>query len=75
MRGDAMRILPVVPYVELSVGHVPCEGCGELGGGAPCELSLWHRKWSSQRGTIRVRGVPELAGGRYVNPAFLWGRR
>ena len=26
-------------------------------------------------GTIRVRGVPKLAGERYVNPAFLWGRR
>ena len=62
MQGDAMRILPVVPYVELSMGHVPCERFGELGGGAPCELSLWHRKWSSQRGTIRVRGVPKFAG-------------
>ena len=26
-------------------------------------------------GTIRVRAVPTLAGGRYVNLAFLWGRR
>ena len=26
-------------------------------------------------GPIRVRGVPTLAGGRYVSLAFLWGRR
>ena len=26
-------------------------------------------------GTTRVRAVPKLAGGRYVNFAFLWGRR
>ena len=62
MQGDAMRILPVVPYVELSMGHVPCERFGELGGGAPCEFSLWHRKWGSQKGTLSVRGVPKLAG-------------
>ena len=26
-------------------------------------------------GTTRVRAVPKLAGGRYKNLAFLWGRR
>ena len=26
-------------------------------------------------GTTRVRAVPKLARGRYVNLAFLWGRR
>ena len=25
--------------------------------------------------TIRVRDILELAGGCYVNPAFVWGRR
>ena len=33
------------------------------------------RRWSSRVGPIRVRGVPTLAGGRYVSLAFLWGRR
>ena len=61
MQGDAMRIFPVVPYVELSMGHVPCEGCGELGGGAPIRTFTLAPKWSSQRGTLRVRGVPKLA--------------
>ena len=70
-----MRILPVGPHVELPVRYDPCEGCNEMGGGTSCEFCLWHRRWSSRETTIRVRGVPKLAGGRYVNTAFLWGRR
>ena len=65
-----MRTLPVGPHVEFPVRYAPCEACAELGGGTPCELCLWHRRWSSQGGTNRVRGVPKLVGGRYVNPAF-----
>ena len=77
-----MRILPVGPHVELPVRYDPCEACAELGGGTPCELCLWQRRWSSRESTIRARGVPKLAGGRYVNPAFSgavggasWGAR
>ena len=73
MLGGSMRILPTGPYVELSVRHVPCEGCAEMDGGPPCELCFWHPKLP--RRTIRVRDILELAGGHYVNPAFLWGRR
>ena len=70
-----MRILPLGPYVKLPVGHDPREGCAEMGGGTPCERCLWRRTWSFLGDTILVRGVPELARGRYVNLASLWTRR
>ena len=65
-----MRTLPVGQHVELPVRYDPCDACAELDGGTPYELCLRHRRWSSRESTVRVRGVPRLAGRRYVNPAF-----
>ena len=65
-----MRILPVGPHVELPARYDPCEACAEVGEGTPCELCLWHRRWSPRESTVRVSGAPKFAGGRYVNLAF-----
>ena len=68
MQGDAMRILPLGPYVEFFMGHDLCAGRAELAGGTPCELCLWHRRWSSPGGTTCVRDVPKSARGRSAIP-------
>ena len=45
-----------------------CKAGNETGAGAPCEFTHWCHRWSSLRGTIRVRGVPKYAEGHHATP-------
>ena len=61
MRRDAMRPFPLEPSVVLTLGRDPCGRCAEMGGGTPCEPSVWGRRWVSLWATIHVTGVATWA--------------
>ena len=66
-RGGAMWAHLLGPQVEFSGGHQTCDGCAEMGAGAPCGRARWGHGWSALGSTKRVRGVPKLAQGRRVD--------